>query len=198
MFLEVDAVGRRPLRRLPIRSVLIIGIGRAGGNIVNDIRGLGALDGIGFKVQWIQVNKDSWRRSVHLAQSKVSVVTLTCHHRRLLKQLLVRTDIAILVAGLGGFVGAHNCAVIAECGRSADVPTILLVTMPFAFEGIRVQRAKAALRRLKRRTGLLFRFSNQQLAMEMGADAPFTTVYEVQSMCIARHLRRLLRRWHFE
>lgn len=173
------------------RSVIVIGCGRAGRNIVRDIQRMGALNGLRLNVHWILAVAGH-------GHDKVSVFTLTCHHRLLLKQLLTYTDIAILVVGMGGCAGAHICAVIAEVARDAGVRTIAVLTTPFNFEGIRVQRANAAIRRLNSRTGFLLRFSNQQLAMEMGADALLSTVYEVQSKRVARVLRGLLRHWHFD
>lgn len=180
------------------RSAIVIGCGRAGGNIVRDIQRLGALNGLRLNVHWIHAIAGHGHDNGLNVQDKVSVVTMTYHRRHLLKQLLTYKDIAILVVGMGGSAGAHIFAVIAEVVRDAGVQTIGVLTMPFGFEGIRVQRANAAIRRLNSRTGFLLRFSNQQLAMEMGADALLSTVYEVQSKRVARVLRGLLRHWHFD
>ena len=199
-------------RRSHGRSVLIIGVGRAGGNIFNDIRRSNALEGIDFKVRWISLctgpphERDaSKRNSVPVVANSFEGAdtsgsaqlgqALAYKHRYLFRALLAGADIAVLVIGLGGGTGGGMFPYVARLARIQGVLTIAMVTMPFAFEGIRVQRANIALKRLKRQTTRVIAFSNQGLANEMGNDAMLETTYEVQSRRIACLLRMLLRRW---
>jgi cell division protein FtsZ len=102
-------------------------------------------------------------------------------------------DIVCLLAGMGGGTGGGMAPYVAKLTRNAGTLTIAMVTMPFAFEGIRVQRAANAIKRLKRQTARVIAFSNQLLADELGDSAMLDTIYQVQSWRIARHLRKLLR-----
>lgn len=194
-------------RKRLCRSVMVVGIGGAGGNIAADLQSIGALDGLGVAVQWLHIDTGPWQHRLSMVALSLASkgtggdtaigLTLAKRHRYLLAPLLAQAEIVILLAGMGGGTGSGMTPYIARLLRGAGAVTIALVTMPFGFEGIRIQRANAAMRRLKRRTGFLLRFSNQQFAMEMGADALLSTVYEMQSMRIALFMRHLLRRQYF-
>lgn len=201
-----------PNRRSHRSSVLIVGIGRAGGNIVNDIWSSNALEGIDFNVRWVRLctgpphERDASSRhsvpvaTISLARAGTGGSTrlrqaLAYKHHYHFGAMLTGADILFLIAGLGGGTGggmAHN---IAKLARNAGTLTIAIVTMPFDLEGIRIQRANIALKRLKRQTTRVSAFSNQGLANEMGDNAMLDTIYEVQSKRIACLLRKLLRHW---
>jgi len=54
-----------------------------------------------------------------------------------LRAMLAGTELAVLVAGLGGGTGGGAGPVIARLAREAGATTVALVTMPFYFEGRR-------------------------------------------------------------
>jgi cell division protein FtsZ len=111
---------------------------------------------------------------------------------------MAQTDIVILVAGLGGGTGSGIAPYIARLARDAGVLTIAAVTMPFDFEGRRHKTADTAIKRLRCHALLVFRFSNQELARELGDNALMTAIYEVQTLRIALWLRDLLVSRHFD
>jgi cell division protein FtsZ len=195
-------------RKRLCRSVMVVGIGGAGGNIAADLQSTGALNGLGLAVQWLHIDTGPWQHRLSMVALSLACksaggdpaigLVLAKMHRYLLAPLLAQADIVILVAGLGGGTGSGMTPYIARLARGVGAVTIAVVTLPFGFEGNRVQRANAAIRRLKRRTGFLLRFSNQHLAMEMGDDALVSTIYQVQSKRIANFLRDLMRHQHFD
>ena len=199
------------LRRIarPAAPILVIGIGRAGGNIIDDLKRLGVLSGFerakGIHIlDWNHgllyrhlntvLPPVNWFLSPHSTGGNAKLgLALARRNRSGLQVLRAQVGIVILIAGLGGFTGGGLAPYVAMLTRRVGTPTIAIVTMPFGFEGIRVQRADTAIRRLRRKTPFVFAFSNQQLAMEMGDDALLDTIYEVQSKRIAWLLCDLLR-----
>lgn len=201
------------LRRIaePKARVLVVGIGRAGCNIIDDLKRLGVLSGF-ERAKGIHILDWNHRhRYRHLKTGLPTVIlshapysagddvqlgrTLARRHRHCLRSMLAGADILVLVAGLGGGTGGGMAPHVAQLARNVGALTIAVVTMPFGFEGIRIQRAATAIRRLRRKTAFVFAFSNQQLALEMGDDALLNTIYEVQSKRIDWLLRDLLRHW---
>ena len=196
------------------RSVMVVGVGGAGGNIAAELQSIGALDGLGFNVQWINLCTDPPHGRDNISLHSVPVATTFLastgsggsarlvpafvHKQRYrFRALVAGVEIVVLVAGLGGGTGGGMALYFARLARNVRTLTIAFVTMPFGFEGIRVQRADIAIKRLKRTTARVIAFSNQQLADEMGDNAMLDTIYEVQSMRIARFMRHLLRRQYF-
>ncbi len=180
---------------------MVIGIGRAGLNIIDDLTNLDVLSGLERK-NGIHIGAEKhhhcrggWKKrlpsvSLHLSMYSAGGNVqlgraLALRHRYQLQALLASMDIVILIAGLGGGTGGGMTPYIAQLARNARTQTIAIVTLPFDFEGIRVQRANAAIRRLMRQTPLVFALSNNQLAIEMGGEAQLMTIIEVQHKRIA-------------
>jgi cell division protein FtsZ len=181
----------------------LVGIGGAGGNIASDLQSIGALDGLGLAVQWLQVDTGPWQhRSSNAALSLAFKstggdpaigLTLAKKHQYLLARLLAQAEIVILVAGLGGGTGSGMAPYIARLARGAGAVTIAVVTVPFGFEGRRRRRtASIAIKRLRANAEFVLTFSNQQLGDEMGDGALLTAIYAVQTLRIGFCLRDLL------
>lgn len=183
----------------------MIGIGRAGGNIIDDLAHLDVLSGL-KRANWIHIAEENhhhcprgWEKGLPTASLSLSTYStggnvqlgraLALRHRYRLQALLASMDIVILIAGLGGGTGGGMTPYIAQLARIARTLTFAIVTMPFEFEGIRVQRANVAIRRLMRQTALVFALSNSQLAIEMGDEALLMKLIEVQNNRIACCLR---------
>ena len=195
---------------------MVIAVGGAGGNIAAELQSLGALDSLGFAVQWIQIDTGRWHRRSESWRGKSSMVTLTIarlstggnpaigralarKHRYLLMPLLTHSDIVILVTGLGGGTGSGMSPYIARLARGAGAVTIAVVTLPFAFEGPRRHRtASIALMELRSNAEFVLTFSNQALGDEMGDRTLLTAIYAMQAQRIGGRLRDLLQRHHFD
>ena len=194
---------------------MVIGIGGAGGNIVSEMQSVGAMDGFGLVPQLIHIDTGHWQRSNRPWQDRAPIVTLTLarkgtggnadlgralawKHRYLLKPLLAQTDIVILVAGLGGGTGSGMAPYIARLVRDVGALPVTAVTMPFDFEGRRRKTADTAIKRLRCHALLVFRFSNQELAPELGDDALLNTIFKLQTQRIAMWLHDFLVNRHFD
>ena len=191
---------RRNRRR---RSVMVVGVGGAGGNIAADLQSIGALDGLELDVQWLQV--DAGPCQYRLAMVALSLackstggdatigLALAKKHQYLLAPLLAQAEIVILVAGLGGGNGSGMTPHIARLARGAGAATVVVVTSPFGFEGRRRRRtASIANKRLRSRAQFVLTFSNQELGTEMGDAALLAAIYAVQTQRIGFCLRDLL------
>lgn len=139
----------------------VIGVGKAGGNIVNRMMKL-----------WPQtphavaVDTDAESLSKSLAPARVQVgKELTRglgsggdpdlggkagrEDEAMLRGIVADTDIVFVVAGLGGGTGSGVLPVLVRCAQEAGAMTLCLVTMPFRFEGAEcMTRADTALLRI--------------------------------------------------
>ena len=67
-----------------------------------------------------------------------------------IKQLLQGTDLLFVTAGMGGGTGTGAAPVVAQIAKEMGIPTIGIVTKPFAFEGkLRTIRANNGIEKLK-------------------------------------------------
>lgn len=195
--------------------VMVIGIGGAGGNIVSELQSMRALDGLGLVPQWIHIDTGRLHRCYLPWQDRAAIVNLTLaqkgtggnadlgralarEHRYLLKPLLAKTDIVILVAGLGGGTGSGMAPYIARLVRDVGALPVTAVTMPFDFEGRRRKTADTAIKRLRCHALLVFRFSNQELAPELGDDALLNTIFKLQTQRIAMWIHDFIVNSHFD
>ncbi len=81
-----------------------------------------------------------------------------------LVEALEGADMVFLTAGLGGGTGTGAAPVIADIARAQRALTVAVVTLPFAFEGIRRRRAaEAGLERLRGQVDALIVISNDRL-----------------------------------
>ena len=97
----------------------------------------------------------------------------------------------ILVAGLGGGIGAGVVPIIAKAARNAGAVTIAAVVMPFDFEGPRSGTADTAWSHLEREFDLVMPFSNQDLGDSMGDGAQLADIYAQQDRRIIAWMQLL-------
>ncbi|MDD5029770.1 MAG: hypothetical protein PHH58_09765 [Rhodoferax sp.] len=110
--------------------------------------------------------------------------------RDALRAMLVRTDVVILVAGLGGGTGSGVTPIMARLAREAGVLTVAAAVTPFAFEGeVRNRTADTAFNHLKREADLLVRFSNQALNDTTGDNIDQGEFFALQNQRIVACLR---------
>ena len=91
------------------------------------------------------------------------------HDVEMIRGLFTDTDVAIVVAGLGGGTGTGATPVILDAARAAGVFTIVVTTLPFAFEGERKQSiADAGLRAITDSADLVLKIQNDSLFDTVG------------------------------
>ena len=87
-----------------------------------------------------------------------------------IKQLLQGTDLLFVTAGMGGGTGTGAAPVIAQIAKEMGIPTIGIVTKPFAFEGkLRTIRANNGIEKLKENVNALVVILNDKLLKVAGS-----------------------------
>ena len=110
------------------------------------------------------------------------------HDVEMIRGLFTDTDVAIVVAGLGGGTGTGVTPVILDAARVAGVFTIVVTTLPFAFEGERKQSiADAGLRAITDSADLVLKIQNDSLFDTIGEDnlkAAFKSADEILAAAV--------------
>jgi cell division protein FtsZ len=156
--------------------IVVIGVGGAGGNAVNNMISSG-LEGVEF----IVANTDSQALSQSTAERRIQLgagITqgLGCGARpdigraaaeEAIDQILdhmTGTHMAFITAGMGGGTGTGGAPVIAEALRSQGILTVGVVTKPFQFEGgQRLLSAERGIEELQTFVDTLIVIPNQNL-----------------------------------
>ncbi len=129
--------------------IVVIGVGGAGGNAVNNMIESG-LDGVEFIVANTDAQALAHSKADRLIQLGASITQgLGCGAQpeigraaaeEALEEILDHmsgTHMAFITAGMGGGTGTGAAPVIAECFREQGILTVGVVTKPFQFEGAR-------------------------------------------------------------
>jgi cell division protein FtsZ len=128
-------------------TLKVVGIGGAGGNVVNRMVGSGTNG-----VEFIAVNTDKQALAMSTADQKIQIGDKLTHgqgagsdptvggkaaeeNRNEIAKCLEGTDMVFLTAGMGGGTGTGACPVVADIAKEAGILTVGVVTKPFGFEG---------------------------------------------------------------
>ncbi len=175
------------------KSCKVIGIGDAGCNFVlSSSRSSLVFEGSEIRPEFICINFGmDILKEVELsngnapARSQIKALSLcdqvsaagrvnrgrasALQNRVALKAVLANTDVAFLVAGLGGGTGSGVTPIMARLARDVGAQTVAAVVTPFEWEGVRNRVANTAISHLKREADLVVCFSNQEL-MDVAGD----------------------------
>jgi cell division protein FtsZ len=156
--------------------IVVIGVGGAGGNAVNNMIAAG-LDGVEFVV----ANTDAQSLAASSAEHKIQLgVRLTeglgagarpeigeAAAEEVLdeiRSLVSGAHMVFVAAGMGGGTGTGAAGVIARAAKSLGILTVGVVTKPFLFEGQRRMRvAEAGVAVLRQHVDTLIVIPNQNL-----------------------------------
>jgi cell division protein FtsZ len=95
-----------------------------------------------------------------------------------IRKQLRQVDLLVLVAGFGGGTGSGAVPVITRIAREAGALVLVMVTMPFKFEGPKSTRiAEEALKRIRSHADAIIRIPNEQLFDRADADLPVEQVF---------------------
>ena len=82
-------------------------------------------------------------------------------------------DLLLIVTGLGGGTGTGASPVLVRIAREAKAQTLVLASLPFAFEGKqRMQVAEEAIRRMRSNADAIIQLPNERLKREATEDSP--------------------------
>lgn len=158
-----------------IPSIIVIGVGGAGGNAVSN------MIASGLKVRCIVADTDSQSLNLSLAEDKIPLggektkglgagsvaeVGKQAAEESLgeILKFIEGCDMLFITAGMGGGTGTGAAPVIAKIAKENKILTVAVVTKPFHFEGIhRMQVAEFGLEELQKYVDTLIVIPNQNL-----------------------------------
>lgn len=85
-------------------------------------------------------------------------------------ELIQGADMLFITAGMGGGTGTGAAPVVAQVAKELGILTVAVVSKPFAFEGKRLQAAKAGMEELSQHVDSLIVIPNDKLMMVLGHD----------------------------
>ena len=156
--------------------ILVLGVGGAGGNAVDEMIGNG-LQGVEF----IAVNTDAQDLKLSKARGKIQIgLNLTkglgagakldigqAAADESLNEIintLQGANMVFITAGMGGGTGTGAAHVIARAAKELNILTVGVVTLPFLYEGpSRMRRAQQGLEELRKHVDTIIVIPNQNL-----------------------------------
>ena len=156
--------------------LLVMGVGGAGGNAINEMIENG-MQGVEF----IAVNTDAQDLKHSKAKSKVQIgLNLTKglgagakidigqaaadESLNEIVNILQGANMVFIAAGMGGGTGTGAAHVIARAAKELNILTVGVVTLPFLYEGpSRMQRAQVGLEELRKHVDTIIVIPNQNL-----------------------------------
>lgn len=157
-------------------QITVIGVGGAGGNVVNNMiaAGLG-------NVQFVVANTDMQALATSKAEQRIQLGTSLTDGLGAgsdpeigeaaaeeaveeVRAALAGSHMVFIAAGMGGGTGTGAAYVIAREARDFGILTVAVVTKPFQFEGsIRLRNAEAGIAELRRYADTLLVIPNENL-----------------------------------
>jgi cell division protein FtsZ len=182
--------------------IVVIGVGGAGGNAVNNMirSGLGG-------VEFIVANTDAQALSSGQADRKIQLgVTITqglgCGARpevgrmaaeEALDQIMdhmQQAHMVFITAGMGGGTGTGGAPVIAQACRDYGILTVGVVTKPFHFEGShRMKIAESGIAELQSYVDTLIAIPNQNLFRVANEKTTFADAFAMADQVLASGVR---------
>ena len=156
--------------------LLVMGVGGAGGNAINEMIDNG-MEGVEF----IAVNTDAQDLKHSKAKSKVQIgLNLTKglgagakidigqaaadESLNEIVNILQGANMVFIAAGMGGGTGTGAAHVIARAAKELNILTVGVVTLPFLYEGpSRMRRAQIGLEELRKHVDTIIVIPNQNL-----------------------------------
>ncbi|MCD8117137.1 MAG: cell division protein FtsZ [Oscillospiraceae bacterium] len=173
-------------------TLKVVGIGGAGGNVVNRMVSSGTNG-----VEFIAVNTDKQALAMSTADQKIQIGEKLTHgqgagsdpsvgekaaeeSRNEIAKCLEGTDMLFITAGMGGGTGTGAGPVVADIAREAGILTVGVVTKPFGFEGKkRMAQAMGGIDELLGRVDSLLVIPNDRLKYATDQKVTFANAFEI-------------------
>lgn len=165
----------------PTPRSAVFGLGGAGCNLVEKLRGRDAVHTVTVDIQY----KQHKRRRVDLTLSDVAGRSLSTTDASRVRDAVRPFDFVLLVAGLGACAGTFLIAHFAEAARAHGASVGAVVILPLGLEGNRSAVARSGLSTLSLLVDSLTTIDNDVLADELfeqvpdleGAGIPLCDIY---------------------
>ncbi len=173
-------------------TLKVVGIGGAGGNVVNRMISAGTSG-----AEFIAVNTDRQALSMSTADQKIQIGEKLTHgqgagsdpnvgskaaeeSRNEIAKALEGTDMVFITAGMGGGTGTGAGPVVADIAREAGILTVGVVTKPFGFEGKkRMTQAMNGIEELLGKVDSLLVIPNDRLKYATDQKVTFANAFEI-------------------
>ncbi|MFH1285552.1 MAG: cell division protein FtsZ [Candidatus Micrarchaeota archaeon] len=179
--------------------IKVIGVGGAGCNTINRLMGMGIKS-----AATIAVNTDALHLKMTNASKRVLIgskitrglgaggfpeVAQKCADasRDELREMLAGTELLFLCSGMGGGTGTGASPVIAEVAKEQGAVVVSMVTLPFALERARLQKAHWGLQHLRENSDSLIIIDNNRLMSyvpNLPINKAFTLVDELTARAV--------------
>ena len=162
-------------------SIKVVGVGGAGGNALQRMAGT-SIEGVDLLA--LNTDVQALRRLKKVHSFAIGPETTggigsggrpetgrksIKESQDLVSELLERTDMVFIAAGMGGGTGTGAAPTVAETAREMGALTVGVVTEPFAFEGRRRSKhAEEGIARLKDKVDTLITIPNDRLLVICG------------------------------
>ena len=174
--------------------ILVLGVGGAGGNAINEMIESG-VEGVEF----VAVNTDAQDLKASKAKQKVQLgLNLTKglgagakveigqaaadESLNEIMDLLKGANMVFITAGMGGGTGTGAAHVIARAAKELNILTVGVVTLPFLYEGpSRMRRAHQGLEELRRHVDTIIVVPNQNLFKIANEETTFESSFELSN-----------------
>tara|TARA_Y100001936_G_scaffold131390_1_gene128442 strand:+ start:180 stop:1622 length:1443 start_codon:yes stop_codon:yes gene_type:complete len=174
--------------------ILVLGVGGAGGNAINEMISAG-LQGVEF----IAVNTDAQDLKLSQAHTKIQIgLNLTkglgagakidigqAAADESLNEIincLQGANMVFIAAGMGGGTGTGSAHVIARAAKELNILTVGVVTLPFLYEGpSRMRRATQGLEELRKHVDTIIVIPNQNLFKIANEQTTFEESFELSN-----------------
>ena len=174
--------------------ILVLGVGGAGGNAINEMIAAG-LQGVEF----IAVNTDAQDLKLSQAHTKIQIgLNLTkglgagakidigqAAADESLNEIincLQGANMVFIAAGMGGGTGTGSAHVIARAAKELNILTVGVVTLPFLYEGpSRMRRATQGLEELRKHVDTIIVIPNQNLFKIANEQTTFEESFELSN-----------------
>lgn len=190
-------------------NVLVLGLGGAGGRVVQTLSTLPEAAGLMLAVF------DTDRNALERLTSLPEECRILCDCQWLLGQgaggdpikgqralsresarlqvVINQADLLIITGGLGGGTATGGSGVVARLAKSLSKPAVLLMEMPFAFEGYgRSKSAEDGLRELLALSDTVLGIPNDLLFSVLPAETPFADAFRMADVELSRTILGLI------
>ena len=173
-------------------NIKVIGVGGGGGNAVNRMVESGVQG-----VEFISINTDMQALNFSQAGTKIQIgEKLTKgqgaganpeigrkaaeESKEQIAAALANTHMVFITAGMGGGTGTGAAPVVAQIAREMGIPTVGVVTRPFAFEGKkRLEQALGGIDELNKNVDSLVIIPNERLKYVSEQKITFKNAFEI-------------------
>lgn len=181
-------------------KVTVCGIGNSGVKIVDRLHAMkeaswlnicaidtdeNSLERASVPIKLLAANE--WRQGRGCGGDIISGQRAISRERSKINDMIKDSSLLILVGGFGGGTATGGAPIIASVAKSAKVPMIYMVTMPFALEGHTRRRiAEDGMRELLPVVDVMLCLPNDLLFSSLPTDTPVQAAFEQADIQVAR------------